>query len=130
MSLFGGRETVDESFTTDASQISPTTSGENNCQRFWSRLMSCVRESQEMDVLYDCRSRMIDMRECMNRNKQATWALRETMATLRKSTSSVRGFAPTTRRWVTRPSRGGVHVRRRLDKEVYRRAQPTVFEGP
>ncbi|EPY41491.1 hypothetical protein AGDE_02433 [Angomonas deanei] len=94
--------------------------------------MSCVRESQEMDVLYDCRSRMIDMRECMNRNKQATWALRETMATLRNEHKF--------RAWIRAYDEEMGHpplleavstVRRRLDKEGgIDVLNPTVFKDP
>ncbi|ESL10392.1 hypothetical protein TRSC58_01877 [Trypanosoma rangeli SC58] len=83
MSMFGAREVPDDTFSSDITNISANYLNENNCQRFWQRLMTCVRESQELDVLYDCRSRMIDLRECVTRHKQTTWVFRETMATLR-----------------------------------------------
>ncbi|CCW64816.1 unnamed protein product [Phytomonas sp. EM1] len=83
MSLYGGRETADGAFGSDISGLSANYMNENNCQRFWQRLMTCVRESQELDVLYDCRSRLLDMRECVVRHKQSTWVLRETMATIK-----------------------------------------------
>ena len=84
MSLYGARENgADEMLMPGMNGMSGNYLNESNCQRFWNRLMTCVRESQELDVLYDCRSRMIDMRECVVRHKQATWVMRETMATLR-----------------------------------------------
>ncbi|KAG8344389.1 hypothetical protein ERJ75_001748800 [Trypanosoma vivax] len=83
MSMFGAREMPDDTFSSDITNTSASYMNENNCQRFWQRLMTCVRESQELDVLYDCRSRLIDMRECATRHKQSTWVFRETMATLR-----------------------------------------------
>jgi len=83
MSLFGGREGGEEAMVTDITNLSPNYTNESNCQRFWNRLMTCVRESQELDVLYDCRSRMIDMRECSQRHKQGLWVMRETLASMR-----------------------------------------------
>lgn len=80
MSMFGGRETAEDAYVTDITNLSPNYTNENNCQRFWSRLMTCLRESQELDVLYDCRSRMIDLRECAQRHKQSLWLFRETVA--------------------------------------------------
>ncbi|CCW67536.1 unnamed protein product [Phytomonas sp. Hart1] len=83
MSLYGGRETPDDTFASDASGLSSNYMNESNCQRFWQRLMTCVRESQELDVLYDCRSRLLDMRECVVRHKQSTWVLRESLVTVK-----------------------------------------------
>lgn len=83
MSLFGYRELGDQMSQGDMTMLSGNYQNESNCHRFWQRLMTCVRESQELDVLYDCRSRMLDMRECAFKHKQATWIMRETMATLR-----------------------------------------------
>ena len=34
-------------------------------------------------MLYDCRSRLIDLRECTVRHKQNTWVFRETVASMR-----------------------------------------------
>ncbi|KPA75583.1 hypothetical protein ABB37_08464 [Leptomonas pyrrhocoris] len=84
MSLYGARENgADEILGPDLTGMGGNYLNESHCQRFWNRLMTCVRESQELDVLYDCRSRMIDLRECIVRHKQSTWVMRETMATLR-----------------------------------------------
>lgn len=81
--MFGGREGCEDAFVTDITNLSPNYTNENNCQRFWSRLMTCVRESQELDVLYDCRSRMLDLRECGLRHKQSLWVFRETVASMK-----------------------------------------------
>lgn len=83
MSLFGGKESSDDVLITDISNLSSNYTNETNCQRFWNRLMTCVRESQELDVLYDCRSRALDLRECSQRHKQSLWVMRETLASIR-----------------------------------------------
>ncbi|CUE72947.1 Hypothetical protein, putative [Bodo saltans] len=83
MSLFGGREGSEEAYITDITNLSPNYTNESNCQRFWSRLMMCLRESQELDVLYDCRSRVIDLRECGQRHKQSLWVFRESIASMK-----------------------------------------------
>ncbi|KAG5507930.1 hypothetical protein JIQ42_07224 [Leishmania sp. Namibia] len=84
MSLYGARENGgDEMMTPGMTGMSGNYRNESNCHRFWNRLMTCMRESQELDVLYDCRSRLLDMRECVVRHKQATWVMRETMTSIR-----------------------------------------------
>ncbi len=84
MSLFGSREFNDDVISLDANNLmNPSTDGEGACARFYNRLINCLRESQEVDVLYDCRSRVMDYRECTNRHKQSVWAYRETLAGIR-----------------------------------------------
>ncbi|KAF8284067.1 hypothetical protein C3747_148g488c [Trypanosoma cruzi] len=132
MSMFGAREVPDDTFSSDITNISANYLNENNCQRFWQRLMTCVRESQELDVLYDCRSRMIDLRECVTRHKQSTWVFRETMATLRNEEKF--------RRWLKEYDESFGHppileavekVRRKLEKEGgVDVLNPTVFHDP
>lgn len=85
MSLFGHREFNDDALSLDAyNTMTISSEGESACGRFFQRLMNCMRESQELDVLYDCRSRMLDYRECTNRTKQSVWVLRESVVTMRK----------------------------------------------
>lgn len=132
MSMFGTRETPDETFAGDLSGHNSNYTNESNCQRFWQRLMTCVRESQELDVLYDCRSRLLDMRECVVRHKQSTWAMRETMATLRNENQY--------RRWIKEYDEKFGHpplleavakIRKEVDKEGgVDILNPTVFKDP
>lgn len=85
MSLYGVRELQDDSMSVDSwNVISQSAEGESACARFFSRYMNCMRESQELDVIYDCRSRSLDFRECINRHKQSTWVFRESVVTMRK----------------------------------------------
>lgn len=117
---------------TDMGNMGSNYQNESNCQRFYHRLLTCLRESQEVDVMYDCRSRMIDMRECTLRHKQSTWVMRETMATLRNENKF--------RRWVKEydedmgnpPLLEAVaKVRSKLDKEGgIDVLNPTVFKDP
>jgi hypothetical protein len=78
-----GKGTEDETMSIDISSSSANYQGEMICQRPYSRLITCLRESQDVDIMYDCRSRMIDIRECVNRHKQNIWVFRETVATMR-----------------------------------------------
>lgn len=132
MSLYGSRETPDETASADSCAFSPNYMGESNCQRFYQRLMTCVRESQELDVMYDCRSRLLDMRECVVRHKQSTWLMRETMATMRNESKF--------RQWIKNYDRKTGHpplleavetVRAKLAKEGgVSVLHPTVFKDP
>lgn len=132
MSLFGSRETPDETFAGDLAGHNSNYTNESNCQRFWQRLMTCIRESQELDVLYDCRSRMLDMRECVVRHKQSIWAMRETMATLRNEKAY--------RKWIAEYDEAFGHpplleavakVRAKVDAEGgVDILNPTVFKDP
>lgn len=132
MSLFGSRETPDETAAADSFALSPNYMGEGNCQRFYQRLMTCVRESQELDVLYDCRSRMIDLRECVVRHKQATWLMRETMATMRNEKKFREWIADYDRKMGHPPLLEAVAtVRAKLAKEGgVSVLHPTVFQDP
>lgn len=131
--MYGARENgADELMTPGFGGMGASYLNESRCQRFWNRLMTCVRESQELDVLYDCRSRMIDMRECVIRHKQSTWVMRETMATLRNEEQF--------RKWVREYDEEMGHpplleavanVRKRLDAEGgVDILNPTVFKDP
>lgn len=123
---------MDETMGPGLTGISGNYMNESNCQRFWQRLMTCLRESQELDVLYDCRSRLIDMRECVVRHKQSTWVMRETMATLRNEGQF--------RDWVRRYDEEMGHpplleavqtVQRRVEAEGgVDVLNPTVFKDP
>ena len=84
MSLFGGRECGDDGQDIELNSSSSTYTNENTCQRFYNRFMTCLRESQEIDVLYDCRSRKIDLQECSSKHKQSLWLFRETVVSMRK----------------------------------------------
>ena len=53
------------------------------CVHFYRKLMRCIRESQEADVMYDCRSRQLDLRECTLNHKQRVWLFRETAASMK-----------------------------------------------
>ena len=84
MAMFGVREVQDDNLSIDAmASISDTPEGESACARFWLRMMNCLRESQELDVLYVCRSRMVDFRVCTSRTKQSVWVFRESIVTMR-----------------------------------------------
>ena len=84
MSLFGSKEFQDDIFSYDAYNImSLSAEGESACARFWARMMNCVRESQELDVMYDCRSRWLDFREFGHKNKQSIWVFRESVVTMK-----------------------------------------------
>lgn len=85
MSLYGIRELADDSLSFDAyNALSISAEGETNCARFWNRMINCLRESQELDVLNDCRTRQLDFRECLNRPKQSIWIFRESVVSMRK----------------------------------------------
>jgi hypothetical protein len=87
MSGFGIREFQDDAMSLDAySTLSQSAEGETSCAKFWNRYSNCLRESQELDVIYDCRSRALDFQECTNRNKQSIWVFRESVVTMRKKT--------------------------------------------
>ncbi|EPY28332.1 hypothetical protein STCU_00387 [Strigomonas culicis] len=132
MSLFGARESPDETYASDLIQSAGNYNNESNCQRFYMRLMTCLRESQELDVLYDCRSRMLDMRECVVRHKQSTWAFRESLATLRNENAF--------RKWIREYDEEMGHpplleavskVQKKLEKEGgVDVLNPTVFKDP
>eukprot|EP00759_Apiculatamorpha_spiralis_P036553 PhF_6_TR36697/c0_g1_i1/m.54071 len=84
MSIFGNKEFQDDIFSFDHyNLLTPAADGESNCARFWARLMNCVKESQHVDVLYDCRSRWLDFRECSQRTRQSIWVFRESMITMK-----------------------------------------------
>lgn len=84
MSMFGVRESFDDNLSLDNMQsVSDTPEGENACSRHWLRMMNCIRESQELDVMFDCRSRMLDFRECTNKSKQSMWVFRESVVSMR-----------------------------------------------
>jgi hypothetical protein len=84
MSMFGVRETQEDNFSLDSmSTVSQTPEGESICARFWLRMMNCLRESQELDVMFDCRSRMLDFRECTHKSKQGVWVFRESVVSMR-----------------------------------------------
>lgn len=55
-----GDDLFDDSLISDTLWGNFEYTGEGVCQRFYQRLQTCLRESQELDVLYDCRSRFID----------------------------------------------------------------------
>lgn len=132
MSAYGNRELPDETGAVDSASLSANYIGEGTCQRFYQRLVTCIRESQELDVLYDCRSRLLDLRECMVRHKQATWVMRETMASMRNE----KRF----REWIANYDREAGHpplleavarVRAKLEKEGgVTVLHPTVFKDP
>lgn len=82
--MFGVREMQDDNLSVDVlASITETPEGESTCSRFWLRMVNCLRESQELDVMYDCRSRMLDFRECTGRVKQSVWVFRESVVTMR-----------------------------------------------
>lgn len=133
MSLFGSRESNDDTMLGDMlSSGGASYLGESNCQRFWMRLMTCLRESQELDVLYDCRSRMLDMRECVVRPKQSTWALRETLLTTRKETALRKWVADYEERMGHPPLLEAVStIRKKVEAEGgLDILNPTVFKDP
>jgi len=82
--MFGSKEFQDDLFTYDAYNVlSLSADGESICCRHWCRMMNCIKESQELDVMYDCRSRWLDWRECTQRNKQTIWVFRESVVTMK-----------------------------------------------
>lgn len=83
MSLNGVRETQFDQTQLDITGVSANYTSESNCQRFWMRMITCMRESQHVDVFYDCRSRNADLRECYSRHKQSIWVFRESVASVR-----------------------------------------------
>lgn len=82
MSLFGARESP---FATNIDMMSANANftAESNCQRHKARMQACFRESQHVDVSYDCRSRILDFNECVSRHKQTIWVMRESIASMR-----------------------------------------------
>eukprot|EP00760_Papus_ankaliazontas_P004541 PhM_4_TR11949/c0_g1_i1/m.35004 len=84
MSMFGAKEYQDDLFTLDAfNTLTLSADGESICARHWSRMMNCIKESQHLDVMYDCRSRWLDFHECTMRTKQSIWVFRESVVTMR-----------------------------------------------
>ena len=84
MSLFGVREVQDDNLSIDGmAGVNETPEGETICSRHWLRMINCMRESQELDVMFDCRSRMLDFRECTNKTKQSMWVFRESVVSMR-----------------------------------------------
>lgn len=133
MSLYGARETgADEMMAPGMTGMSPNYRNESNCNRFWNRLMTCMRESQELDVLYDCRSRMIDMRECVVRHKQALWVLRETLTSIRHEGEFRQWLRDYDEQMGHRPLLEAVQVvREKVDAEGgVDILNPTVFKDP
>lgn len=83
MSLFGQRDTQWDTMQFDIAGMNANFTAESNCQRFHMRYLTCLRESQHVDVMYDCRSRQSDFMECVTRQKQSIWVLRESIASMR-----------------------------------------------
>lgn len=83
MSLFGQRDTQWDSMQFDITGMNANYTAESNCQRFQMRYLTCLRESQHVDVMYDCRSRQGDFLECVMRHKQSIWVMRESIASMR-----------------------------------------------
>jgi hypothetical protein len=84
MAWFGVREVQDDNISLDSmASISMNPEGESACSRHWLRMINCLRESQELDVLFDCRSRLLDFRECSTRSKQSMWVFRESVVSMR-----------------------------------------------
>ena len=88
MSFYGMRDYADDGLAQDIfSNTGTNFEGDGQCTRFRQRFYACLRESQEVDVLYDCRSRQMDFFECIYRTKQTIWYMREAIVTMRNRDS-------------------------------------------
>jgi hypothetical protein len=84
MSVFGTRDAHDEGAGASIfDHLTANVDGETMCGRMKNAYLHCKVESQELDVMYDCRSRYLDLKECEHRTKQTIWLMRENVVTIR-----------------------------------------------